>query len=408
MRSAPMLSSLKFQPNPFRFLIYTEWVMLLSCGSLAVLEAIQGQHLPIQHISVLVVLCLMGWMLPTGKSPLSPLKVFYILAEVGLIFYGTTLGYLHILPTLYLIVFIRSCFLFGTVGRWAVAGLSFLLFLVHQTHYVQRMTVLVPQLREQFWMHLIAETLMFGLGLFLVFKLVNTLLSERQAQEALTLAHQQLRQYAFQAEELATAQERNRIARNIHDSLGHALTALNVQLQTAMMLWSEQPDRAESFLQKAQRLGATAMQEVRKSVQALREDDRVEQSLTETIAALVDDFRQGSGIQARMQTTGNGSVSPAIVNALYRIVQEALTNISKHAQATAVAVEIETTAEKVRLRIVDNGRGINLDDSSGTGFGLQGMQERVAILGGRFVLETEPEKGCQIQVEVPLPTVVAT
>lgn len=230
--------------------------MLGSCGSLGVLEAIAGQRLPLQHISILVVLCLMGWLLPIGKSPF---KILYILAEIGLIFYGATLGYLHILPTLYLIVFIRSCFLFGTIGRGIVGGLSLILFLVHQTRYVQTMTKLSPQLEEQFWMHLIAETLMFGLGLFLVSMLVNTLKSEREAQHELTVAHEQLRQYAFQAKELAAVQERNRIAREIHDSLGHALTALNVQLQTAMLLWQEQPMQAEPFVRRARQLGMTAM-----------------------------------------------------------------------------------------------------------------------------------------------------
>lgn len=261
-------------------------------------------------------------------------------------------------------------------------------------------------------MHLVAETLMFGLGLFLVLMLVNTLLSERETQEELATAHQQLRQYAFQAEELATAQERNRIARDIHDSLGHALTALNVQLQTAVLLWQQEPDRAEPFLQQARRLGVTAMQEVRKSVQALREENRVEQSLAETIAAVVDDFRQGTGIETQMQVIGqtaeiaHASISPAIVNALYRIVQEALTNIYKYAQATTVKVEIEVTSKIVRLIVVDNGRGFDKGSATGKGFGLQGMQERIAALGGAFTLKTEPRQGCRIEVEIPLSTIV--
>ncbi len=379
--------------------------MLASCGFLAVLEAIAGRRLPLQHISVLVLLCVMGWVLPTGKSPV---KILYTSVEIGLIFYGTALGYLHILPTLYLIVFIRSCFIFSRIGRWVIGGILLVLFLEHQTIYVQKMTVLLPRLEEQFWMHLVAETLMFGLGLFLVLMLVNTLLSERQAQEELATMHQQLRQYAFQAEELATVQERNRIARDIHDSLGHALTALNVQLQTAMMLLQQQPERAEPFLQQARRLGVTAMQEVRKSVQALRQENRDEQSLTEMIAAVVDDFRQGTGIETQMvirgQTAGrdNASVSTAIVNALYRIVQEALTNISKYAQATTVKVEIETTSEIVQMSVVDNGCGFDLGSSIGTGFGLQGMQERIAALGGTFTLETEPGKGCRLGMKIPL------
>ncbi|MHC5822975.1 MAG: sensor histidine kinase, partial [Nostoc sp.] len=255
---------------------------------------------------------------------------------------------------------------------------------------------------------LVAETLMFGLGLFLVLMLVNTLLSERQSQGDLAIAHQQLQQYALQAEELGAAQERNRIARNIHDSLGYALTALNVQLQTAVILQQQEPDRAQPFLQQARWLGVTAMQEVRKSVQALRQENRAEQSLTETIAAVVDDFRQGSGIQTQMQIRGetggigNIAVSAAIINALYRIVQEALTNIYKYAQATTVTVEIEITSEIVRLSIVDNGCGFDRGSSIRTGLGVQGMQERIAVLGGTFILETEPGRGCRIGVEVRL------
>jgi signal transduction histidine kinase len=393
---------LKLQSNPFPFLMYAEWVMLGSCGSLAVWEAIEGRRVPLQHISILVLLCLMGWLLPIGKSPF---KILYTLAEIALIFYGATLGYLHILPTLYSIVFIRSCFLFGQIGRWIVGGLSFGLFLVHQTQYVQKTIELSPQLEEQFWMHTIAETLMFGLGLFLVSMLVKTLNSEQQAQADLTTAHEQLRQYAFQAEELAAMQERNQIAREIHDSLGHALTALNVQLQTAVLLWQQQPMRAEPFVQRARQLGITAMQEVRKSVQALRREDNSEPLLAETLAALVNDFRQGSGIDARLDIHGEPTdiaVPNSIVKALYRIVQEALTNIYKYACATTVAIEIEATPETVQLVIADNGCGFDRGLVKGTGFGLQGMQERVAAIGGRFELETAPGRGCRIEIEVPL------
>ena len=185
-----------------------------------------------------------------------------------------------------------------------------------------------------------------------------------------------------------------------------------MQLQTAVMLWQQEPDQAEPFLQQARCLSMTAMQKVRKSVQALRKNNQAEQSLTKTIAVVVNDFRQGSGIETQMQIIGqtaamlNASISAVIVNTLYRIVQEALTNIYKYAQATAVMVEIEATAKIVRLSVVDNGCGFDRGRSIGSGFGLQGMQERIAVLGGTFTLETEPGKGCRIGVEVPLTTIV--
>lgn len=90
-------------------------------------------------------------------------------------------------------------------------------------------------------MHLIAETLIFGLSLFFVLKLVSTLLSERQTKEQLGVAHEHLQQYALQIEDLAAVRERSRIAPDIHDLLGHALTALSVQLQTATKLWQHNP-----------------------------------------------------------------------------------------------------------------------------------------------------------------------
>lgn len=103
--------------------------MLASCGSLAVVEALEKRHLPVQHVLILSILGVMGLRLPSGESLLRGL---YTALEIGLVFYGTLLGYLHILPTLYLIVVIRSCFIFDLRGRWAIAALSFILFSIHQ------------------------------------------------------------------------------------------------------------------------------------------------------------------------------------------------------------------------------------------------------------------------------------
>lgn len=398
--ATPMNPPLRIQPNPFRFLLYAEWLMIATCFSFALKESFEEEHLPVQHMLVLGILSVMAALLPSGKHFY---KVFYIAIEIALIFYGATIGYLHVLPTLYFIVLIQSCFLFEPPGRWAVAALSFLLFIVHQVRYVQSITLLVqPGDRQLFWMHLIAETLIFGLSLFFVLRLVSTLLSERQTKEQLAAAHEQLQQYALQIEDLAAVRERNRIARDIHDSLGHALTALSVQLQTAGKLWQHNPAKAEQFLVQAQQLAATAMKEVRQSVSTLRADAREEQPLEEAITSLVEDFRQGTGVSTSTRINISTSVPSQVVKTLYRIVQEALTNIYKHAQATQVGIQVSTTPDSVHLCIEDNGKGFRLDRQAITGFGLQGMQERVTALNGYFHLETKPESGCRITVELPL------
>jgi two-component system, sensor histidine kinase and response regulator len=214
-------------------------------------------------------------------------------------------------------------------------------------------------------------------------------------------------------EEMAAIEERNRIAREIHDSLGHSLTALNVQMQAVASLLLTDPTQAQSFLVQAQRLGKTAMQEVRESVRTLRTDERTEQPLAETIAALAEEFRQVTGITPTVRDRLTKPISASVSKTIYRIVQEALTNISKYARATQVQIHIGTTGdalvddrEHICLTIADNGQGFNSQRST-TGFGLQGMQERVAALDGEFHLTTAPDAGCQIQVELPLSEVLS-
>jgi signal transduction histidine kinase len=259
----------KIQPHPFRFLLVVEWIMLGSCGSLAVVEAFQDQTIPVEHILILVLLGLMGLTLPNGSLAV---RVAYTSIEIGLIALGTSLGYLHILPILYLIVVIRSCFLFKSVGCWVVASLVFILFLFNEVRYAQRTLPKLPEQQLDLLMHVMAQTLVFGLGIFFVLQLVNKLLVERQIKQQLALAHEQLQEYSQKIEDLAAVQERNRIARDIHDSLGHTLTSLNIQLQTVVKLWQKSPEQAHTFLVQAQKLGAIAMKEVRQSVDTLRAD----------------------------------------------------------------------------------------------------------------------------------------
>jgi signal transduction histidine kinase len=396
----PTNATLNTHSMPFRFLLYTEWVMLGSCGVMAVIEAVQTQCIPIAHLSILLILMAMGLALPKVKPSLAYL---YTALQMALILLGTTLGYLHILPTLYLIVMIRSCFLLQPTGRRFVAALSFIFFAVHQVQYlITIMPLRLPTVGEQrIWMHQFAEFLMFGLSLFLIVQLVTTLIAERRTQQKLTHAHNQLRQYSLQVEALAAVQERNRIAREIHDSLGHALTSLNVQIQTVGKLWKHNPEEAFLFLEQAQQLGTMAMQEVRQSVRTLRADEREDLPLEEAIATLLQEFRQRNAISVDSSIHLTRLVSPEVTHTLYRITQEALTNIHKHAQAKTVRLDLKTRVDKVYLAISDDGQGFSYHRNS-PGYGLRGMQERVAASNGEFQLQTNPGQGCQIAVTLPL------
>jgi signal transduction histidine kinase len=396
----PMFASaFKTHPAPLRFLLYTEWLMLASCGSLAVFEMWEQGMLPLQHILILVLLGSMGLVIPKGNLAE---KVIYTGIELTLVFYGTLLGYLHILPTLYLIVVIRSCFIFAETGRWAVAALSFVLYLITQIHYV---FLVWPQLnlhlQHNFWMHQFSEVLMFAIGMFFVVKFINTWLSERHSREQLSFAHHQLQQYALQIEDLAAVQERNRIAREIHDSLGHALTALNVQLQTVGKLWSVNLQEAKQFLEQAQKLGDTAIKEVRRSVHSLRADAKSETNLEGAITPLITDFQQGTGILVTTHIQPGMTLAPPTVKTLYRVVQEALTNTCKYAHASQVQVQAHTQTGQLYFTIADNGQGF-APDAITSGFGLQGIQERIIALHGQVWFDSQPGAGCRIVVNLPL------
>ncbi|MEG4115081.1 MULTISPECIES: response regulator [unclassified Microcoleus] len=235
----------------------------------------------------------------------------------------------------------------------------------------------------------------------------------QQTQAELLQALEQERSLLRRIEEMAAIEERNRIAREIHDSLGHALTALNVQLQAVATLLPTDLAQALSFLTQAQRLGKTAMQEVRQSVRALRADEQAEQPLEEAIADLAEEFRQVTGITPITHIELAERVPSPVSKTLYRVVQEALTNISKYAEATKVQIQLVTTgnslpdskADRVCLTIEDNGKGFNCEQKM-AGFGLQGMRERIAALYGDFHLSAKPAAGCQIKVELPLSEVL--
>lgn len=221
---------------------------------------------------------------------------------------------------------------------------------------------------------------------------------ERLAGE-LSIANQKLRQYAFQVEEMATLQERNRLARDIHDGLGHYLTALNMQLKAAQAVMVTDVSRAQDALKKAQVLAQDALESVRQSVSALREYPALQQPLPDVLAGLLSECQE-AGLVANLDVQGDAYVlSPSVMIALYRAVQEGLTNVRKHALASRVDVFLTYLPECVYLKVVDNGVGMEQKENA-AGFGLMGLRERVALLGGEVRIETVPQKGFALEVEI--------
>jgi signal transduction histidine kinase len=210
-------------------------------------------------------------------------------------------------------------------------------------------------------------------------------------------ANRQLHEYALQAGDLATTRERNRLAREIHDGVGHYLTVIKTQLDAATTLLPTQPEKARDTVMKAARLASDALEDVRRSVGALRADAS-RPPLPEALKELV---AQGSPIPTFAVEGAPRPVSSAIEHALFRAAQEGLTNIRKHARATSALMVLDFRApQRVRLELSDNGVGTSRP-SSDPGFGLVGLRERIELLGGQVETANRLNGGFALTVEVP-------
>jgi signal transduction histidine kinase len=228
--------------------------------------------------------------------------------------------------------------------------------------------------------------------------------SAQQGAERMTAeladANRRLGEYAIQAEELATTQERNRLAREIHDNLGHYLTVINVQIKAAQALLAKDPAQANAALDKAGRLAQEGLAAVRHSVSTLRESPFGQRTLPEAVAALAAET-QAAGVVAELRVQGQPRpLDPRAELTLYRAAQEGLTNVRKHARASRVDLLLDYgDPSAVSLLISDNGLGATHDGP--TGFGLLGLQERARLLGGRFSAGSAADGGYRLWIALP-------
>jgi signal transduction histidine kinase len=265
----------------------------------------------------------------------------------------------------------------------------------------------LPILRYSTWIFALTNTFIIATAIAFVAIFTQVRVNERFAREKaeslaaqLESANRRLTEYASQAEELAATQERNRLAREIHDNLGHYLTIVNVQIEAAKITCESEPARALDALNKAQELAKKGLNAVRESVAALRVSPMENRPLRDALAELVDES-QLSGIQIRLSIVGDAyPVESKSALALYRVMQEGLTNVRKHSHASNVDVRLDfSLPDRIRLSLWDN--GVGAADTSG-GFGLIGLRERVRLLGGEFTVTTQPNQGFRIEVILPL------
>jgi signal transduction histidine kinase len=433
------MQRLIWQKHPFRILFYLE-LTLLGISLLAAFSPLPPHRLHFPNASdvpdilipvtlpnlgfrfspivipIIGVLAALGLRLPFG-SPVA--QVMYTSLGFALSWLAVLVGGKgeRVFPSLLLVVVIRACLMFPWSGRILVAIAAYASFLMMLFMSLMEMTPfgiplgrrLPPRLRrmpdeivQPFLLNLkLNSALLFALVLIFVLLLVGTLLAEKQSRQELSLANRRLREYALLIENQATLQERNRIAREIHDSVGHSLTAQSIQLENVAMLLEEDTKGAAQHLQKARQLGKEALQNVRQSVATLRNHPLKGKSLTAALTKLVQEYEKTTGIPIHTQIKLTSPLSTEVSTAIYRVVQEALTNISKHSHANQVLLILQENNKGIFASIEDNGQGFDPQQNT-TGFGLQGMRERIEVLGGHLYLTSQRGKGCKIQVEIPL------
>lgn len=224
----------------------------------------------------------------------------------------------------------------------------------------------------------------------------------RELLTELSGAHAQLQRYAGQAEFLAAAAERERIAGDLHDALGHRLTVSVVSLEGAHRLMEADPRKAAGMIETVRSQLMTGLSELRQTLQALRGEEINSGNFVSSLQQTVDTFAAATGIacHCRLPDALETPLTEDQCIAIYRTVQETLTNAQKHAGALNIWVDLEASGGALALRVRNDGR--DFDSSNGIGAGLRGMRLRADLLGGDLRVTTPEEGGILVHFSLPI------
>lgn len=213
---------------------------------------------------------------------------------------------------------------------------------------------------------------------------------------------QQLTHYAAALEQLTITRERNRLARELHDTLAHTQSGVIVQLEGVDALWESNPTRAHNMFRQALLAMRSGLGETRRALEALRATPLEDMGLKLAIASFAYEMAERGRFQLDLHMPERfDNLQAEVEQVIYRVVQEALTNIFRHACADKVKVVLEQEGSHLAMTIIDNGKGFSSSDTSiAQRFGLRGMREHVESIGGTFSLQSSVGQGTTIQVRV--------
>lgn len=247
--------------------------------------------------------------------------------------------------------------------------------------------------------------------------IAHLMFQQRQHRAALAAAaeeqartNEQLVHYAASLEELTISRERNRLARELHDTLAHSLSAVTVQLGAVETLWENNPDAAKTLLTQADESARGGLEEARRALQALRASPLEDLGLVLALEALAKDAaaRTNATLHLDVPEENLTFLAPHIEQGIYRVAQEALENCVRHAEATTLWVTLvystgQNQRGQIQLTIRDNGQGFDPTQTAPTGhYGVAGMKERAGVIGGRLQVESSRGEGTTVQLVLPL------
>jgi NarL family two-component system sensor histidine kinase LiaS len=210
----------------------------------------------------------------------------------------------------------------------------------------------------------------------------------------------QLQDYIHTRQELATADERNRLARDLHDSVKQQIFAINMNLAAVQSLWERDPQKARDRLDVTAQLARQAQQELTSLIYTLRPVQLENQGLAQALPELVSNWESQTGLKAICQVSEAVILPAEFEQTLFRVAQEALSNVARHSGAQTVQVRLESGPARVTLQVVDDGKGFDPGQTA-QGVGLRSMRERMQALGGSLEL-TSDSGGTHLLATIPL------
>lgn len=238
----------------------------------------------------------------------------------------------------------------------------------------------------------------FAVGIFISQAMTRL----REGQRSLRGANTKLAHYAAALEDLTVSRERNRMARELHDTLAHTLTGLSVTLETAKAYWEVDSAKARQLLETSLEATRTGLEETRRALKALRASPLEDLGLRLGLLKMAESSAARASLALEFDLPDPlPSLPPDVEQCIFRVAQEAVENVAHHAGASRLRLELRSHPDGLTFSVQDDGRGFDPGDRASSGhFGLVGMRERAELSGGRLAIESQPGKGTTVSLVI--------